>query len=334
VTEGALSDRLDHVVDTILERGDATGALRDRKLAALARVAVDLRDYPSPEFKARLRANLAGKTTMLTAIVTTQVREGFTTITPYVTVRGTGLLDFLTRVFGAVETHSAQGSAGGVHREVRVGNSMIMIGEIGPEGAVPFRPAEFHVYVEDVDAAFQRALAAGATSLGEPAVRPYGERAGFVKDAFGNHWFIATHLGGSYVPEGLRTVTPFLHVEGVERCIAFLKQAFGAVDEGRNDTRGGRVMYARLRIGNAAIELGEAEGPAASMPGGFYLYVSDADAVYEQALVAGAKSLWPPTDQQYGDRVAAMEDAMGNQWFIARPTGTGARPVVRPQGVR
>jgi len=55
---------------------------------------------------------------------------------------------------------------------------MIMIGEGGAEAPMPFRPAEFHVYVEDVDAAFQRALAAGATSLGEPASRPYGERAG------------------------------------------------------------------------------------------------------------------------------------------------------------
>jgi uncharacterized glyoxalase superfamily protein PhnB len=195
---------------------------------------------------------------------------------------------------------------------------MIMIGEGGPERVVPFRPAEFHVYVEDVDAAFQRALAAGATSLGEPADRPYGERAGFVRDPFGNHWFIATHLGGSYLPEGLRTVTPFLHAEAAARYIGFLKQAFGAVEEGRHEAPEGRVMYARLRIGDAAIELGHAEGPVASMPSDFYLYVGDADALYEQALAAGAKSLSPPTDQVYGDRLAAVEDRVGNHWFIAR----------------
>jgi PhnB protein len=320
VTEGALTDRLNQTIDALLKRGDATAALKDQELAPLARVAADLRHCPGPTFKARLRANLERRTTMSSAIVTAEVREGFTTITPYVTVRGAGLPDFLARVFGAVETSSStQGSGGGVHREVRIGNSMIMIGETGPEGAVPSRPAELHVYVEDVDAAFQRALAAGATSLGEPADRPYGERAGFVRDAFGNHWFIATHRGGSYVPEGLRTVTPFLHVEEAARYIAFLEQAFGAVEEGRHAAPEGRVMYARLRIGNAAIELGEAEGPAASMPSGFYLYVGDADALYGQALAAGATSLWPPTDQSYGDRVAAVEDSMGNQWFIARP---------------
>ncbi len=316
--EGALIDRLDRAVEAVLKRGDTTAALRDPELAPLARAAADLRHYPSPEFKARLRARLERTTTMLFATVTPRIREGFTTITPYLTVRETGLLDFLNRVFGAVETSSTQGSAGGVHREVRIGDSMIRIREGGPEGAVPFRPAEFHVFVEDVDAAFQRALASGATSLGAPAERPYGERSGFVRDAFGNHWFIATHHGGSYVPEGLRTVTPFLHVEAAARYIHFLKQAFGAVEEGRHDTPEGRVPYARLRIGNAAMELGEAEGPAASMPGSFYLHVTDADSVYEQALAAGAKSLSPPTDPWHGERVAAVEDSGGNQWFIAR----------------
>jgi PhnB protein len=319
VTEGALIDRLDHIVDVILKRGDATAALADPELAPLVRLAADLRHYPSPEFKARLRANLERTTNMSPSIVTTPAREGFTTITPYLRVREAGLVDFLTRVFGAVETSSTQGSAGGTHREVRIGNSMIMIGEGGREGTVPFRPAEFHVYVEDVDAAFQRALDAGGTSLGEPADRPYGERAGFVRDAFGNHWFIATHLGGSYVPEGLRTLTPFLHAEAVGQYIAFLTRAFGAVQEGRHDAPDGRVMYARLRIGNAAIELGEAEGPIASMPSGFYLYVDDADALYERALAAGAKALLPPTDQRYGDRVAVVEDSKGNHWLIARP---------------
>jgi PhnB protein len=317
VAEGALSDRLDHIVDEIVKRGDATAALRDRELAPLARVAADLRHYPRPEFKMRLRASLERRATMSSAIATARTREGFTTITPYLRVREAGLLHFLIRVFGAVETSSTQASTGGVHREVRIGNSMIMIGEGGLEGVAPFRPAEFHVYVEDVDAAFQRALTAGATSLGEPAERPYGERAGFVRDAFGNHWFIATHSGVSYVPEGLRTVTPFLHVQEGAPYIAFLKQAFGAVEEGRHEGPGSRVMYARLRIGNAAIELGQADGPAASMPGGFYLYVGNADAVYEQALAAGATSLSPPTDQRYGDRVAAVEDSTGNHWFIA-----------------
>jgi PhnB protein len=318
VTKGGLGDRLDETIDAILSGGDATAALSDPQLLLVARVAADLRHRPSPEFKARLRANLQ-RTAGSSALVTERIREWFTTITPYVTVPNAGFVDFVIRVFGAVETRSTRGSAGGLHREVRIGNSMIMIGEAGPGEATRFRPAEFHVYVDDVDGAFQRALAAGATSLGEPAVRPYGERAGFVKDGFGNHWFIATHLGGSYVPEGLRTVTPFLHAKGTAAYIGFLKRAFGALEEGRHDGSDGRVMYARLRIGNAAIELGEADGPLASTPGAFYLYVDDVDALFERALAAGAKLLPAPTDQPYGDRVSAVEDSVGNHWLIARP---------------
>jgi PhnB protein len=317
MTDGALVDRLDKTVDAILNRGDATPALRDPELAPLARVAADLRHYPSPEFKARLRAHLERRTAMSTGLVAPHIREGFTTLTPYVMVREAGLVDFLARVFGAEETFSARGSAGGMHREVRVGNSMLMIGEQGTQ-EIPVRRGAFHVYVEDVDATFRRALDAGASSLGAPEDRPYGERAGFIKDQFGNHWYIATHAGGSPIPEGLRTVTPFVHAPGAAQYIEFLKQALGAIEEGRHEAEG-RVRYARLRIGNAAIELGEAEGAAEPIPGAFYLYVGDADAMYERALGAGAKSVWPPADQPYGERVGGVEDSMGNQWFIARP---------------
>ena len=317
MADGALVDRLDQTVAAILKRGDATAALRDPDLAALARLAADLRHYPGPAFKARLRATLERRAAMSSAMRTSGVREGFTTITPYLMARDEGLLDFVTRVFGAVEARSTPGRAGGVRREVRIGDSTIVISEGGREDAAAGRPAEFHVYVEDVDAAFQRALDAGATSLGEPADRVYGERSGFVQDALGNHWFIATHLSGAYVPEGLRTLTPFLHVAAVARYIGFLEHAFGAVEEGRHDAPDGRVMYARLRIGNSAIELGEAEGSASAMPGSFYLSVADADALYEQAIGAGATSLSPPADQPDGERVAAVADPIGNHWFIA-----------------
>jgi PhnB protein len=98
-----------------------------------------------------------------------------------------------------------------VHRELRIGDSMLMVGESARRSVVPVRPRAYHLYVEDVDATYARALAAGATSLGEPADRPYGERSGFVQDAMGNYWYIARSLRGPAVPEGMRTVTPYLH---------------------------------------------------------------------------------------------------------------------------
>jgi len=319
MTERPLPDRLDETVDAIVARGDATAALRDPELAPLARVAADLRHYPSPEFKARLRAQLERRTSMTAVMTTTAIREGFTTVTPYIRVREAGLVDFLARVFDAQETFSGRGSGGGMHREVRVGDSMVIVGEGGGGGGVmPIRPVAFHVFVNDADATFKRALAAGATSLGEPANRAYGERSGFVADPFGNHWYISTPLGPESVASALRTVTPVLHVRGAAAYVEFLKRALGAIEAMRHD-EGGQLRYARLRIGDGAIELGEGE----PMPGSFLLYVGDPDALYQQALAAGATSLMPPTDQPYG-RIGGVEDALGNQWFFSRPVTTSS----------
>ena len=310
----ALTERLDRTIDLILARGDATAALGHAELAPLAVLANELRSCPSPAFKSRLRANLKGRSAMATALEAVDVREGFTTVTPYLQVREPGLFDFLVKVFGAVETFSLKGTYG-VHREVRVGDSMLMIGEGGPEGT-EYSPAAFHVYVPDVDAAFERALAAGATSLGAPEDRVYGERAGFVGDPFGNHWYIATHLGPSPVPAGHGTVTPFVHPRDVTSYIEFLSRAFGAAEEFKHEA-GGRVMHARLRIGTGAIEMGDAQ--TEPMRTWFYLYVPDVDLLFDRAVAAGATPLSPPADKPYGERVASVKDTIGITWYIARP---------------
>jgi uncharacterized glyoxalase superfamily protein PhnB len=313
----ALTERLDQTIDLILARGDATAALADAELAPLAVLANELRLCPSPAFKSRLRANLerlGGVTAMSTALEAIDVREGFTTVTPYLQVREPGLFDFLVTVFGAVETFSLKGTYG-VHREVRVGDSMLMIGEGGPEGT-EYSPSAFHVYVPDVDAAFDRAVAAGAKSLGAPEDRVYGERAGFVEDPFGNHWYIATHLGPSPVPAGHGTVTPFVYPRGVTSYIEFLSRAFGAAEEFRHEA-GGRVMHARLRIGSGAIEMGD--GQTEPMRTRFYLYVPDVDALFDRAVAAGATPLSPPADKPYGERVASVKDTIGITWYMAQP---------------
>jgi PhnB protein len=317
-----LSSRLDAVVDTLLTRGDATAALTDTELAPLARLAADLRHYPNPAFTARLRATLKERTTMSTTITaagptTTTAREGFTTVTPYIMTRDESFTNFLKQAFGAVETETTK-TPRGVHRELRIGNSMLMVGESAEETTVPVRPSAYHIFVEDPDATYERALAAGATSFGAPADRPYGERSGFVKDAMGNYWYIARSLRGPAVPEGMRTVTPYLHPTSVPSYIDFLTRALGAVEEARYLAPDGRVMHAQVRVGNAMIEMGEPD-PAVPMPTTFYLYVDDADALYHRAVAAGATSMTPPTDQSYGDRVASVQDGTGTLWYIARP---------------
>jgi len=311
-----LTDRLDRIINALVAGGDATAALRDAEAAPLARVAADLRHYPRREFTTQLRAQLEGRARMATALAARNIRAGFTTVTPYVWVPDRGLADFLVRVFDAVETSVADNPGHGTHRELRIGSSMLMIGETGELAArAPMRPVAFHVFVEDADAVFARALAAGGTSLGEPADRSYGERSGYIRDQYGDHWYIATSLGPSAVPEALRTVTPFLHAQNVGEYIGFLQRAFGAVEEARHEIPGGAVPYARVRIGDAAVEMG---GPADPMPGAYFLYVADVDVVYEQAIAAGAKSLSPPAVRPSGDRIAFVEDPVGNHWYIAR----------------
>ena len=319
MTDLPLDDRLDSVIDALIARGDASGSLRDPEVAPLVRVAADLRHYPDRDFTARLRAQLERRTKMTTAVgnpaeAGLYVREGFTTVTPYIWVPDRGLADFLIRAFDAVETNVMDNPGHGIHRELRIGNSMVMLGETGDQKSGLSRPVALHIFVDDADASFARALAAGATSLGEPEDRPYGERSGFIRDPYGNHWYIAHPLGAESFGSHLRSVTPYLHAHDVRGYIEFLVRAFGAVEEVVVD-HGGGIPYARVRIGNAAVEFGSAD----PMPGAYFLYVADPDAVYEQALAAGGTSLWPPADRSSG-RIAFVEDPVGNHWYIARPS--------------
>lgn len=312
-----ISDRLDGVIDALVAHGDASGSLRDTELAPLARVAADLRHYPNREFTARLRAQLERRSTMTTSLAseaTHQIREGFTSVTPYIWVPDRGLADFLIRVFDAVETNVMDNPGHGIHRELRIGNSMLMLGETGDQKSALSRPVALHLFVDDADATFARALAAGGTSLGDPADRPYGERSGFIRDPYGNHWYIATPLGPESLGHALRAVTPYLLARDVDGYIAFLTKAFGAVQEAHHEASPGYIPYARVRIGDAAVEFGTAD----PMPGAYFLYVADPDAVYDNALAAGATSLAAPADRPSG-RIAFVEDPVGNHWYIARP---------------
>lgn len=246
--------------------------------------------------------------------------EGFGTVTPYLVVGDApALIDFVTRVFDGEERFRATGSAGGVHAEVRIGDSMMMIGGGAP--GLAWRgepmPSAFHVYVKDTDAVFARAVQAGATVLGEPADMEYGERSAGVKDASGNCWYIATADGPSHIPKDLRTVNVFLHPHRAEPVLAFLGRAFGADTIGKFATPDGIVHHAMARIGDTVIEMGDAHGPNQPMPTMFYLYLPNVDAAYMRAMEAGATSIAEPTDHPYGDRVGAVKDVFGNQWYLA-----------------
>jgi uncharacterized glyoxalase superfamily protein PhnB len=283
----------------------------------LLRLAAELRDLPSEDVKTPLKANLERRASMATKRTVHPVREGFHTITPYLTVHESAeLIDFTKGAFGAEELLRSTGLAGGIHCEVKIGDSIVMIGEGGEWRGTPM-PAAIHLYVEDADAVYRRALAAGATSLAEPVDQFYGDREASVKDLSGNHWYIATNKATGHAPQGLRTVTPYLHPRGADQLIDFLERSLGAEEVARHWAPDGTVADAKLRIGDSVLEIGEAHGPWQPMPSVFFLYVEDVDAWYRRAVEAGAPSLSRPSEQPYGDRVASVTDPSGNVWYIA-----------------
>jgi len=246
--------------------------------------------------------------------------KGYRTLTPYVVAQDAdGLIEFVKKTFDAEEIFRSVGGAGGRHCEVRLGDSMMMIGGGGP--GLAWRGdshlGAFHIYVRDCDAIHERALKAGATSIHPPMDQPYGERSSTIRDGAGNFWYIATRSEGNYKWEGAPDVQPYLHPLRAEPVINFLKRAFGAEDLGRSASPEGVIHHVTMKIGDSHLEMGEAHEAYQPMSSMFYLYVPDCDALYHRALAAGATSISEPKDQTYGDRSGGVMDAFGNQWYIA-----------------
>jgi uncharacterized glyoxalase superfamily protein PhnB len=119
------------------------------------------------------------------------------------------------------------------------------------------------------------------------------------------------------VPDGYHTVTPYLIVRDAAGLIDFLQEAFDAQEAVRMDRPDGSVMHAEVRIGDSMVMLAQADDDEQTTSPMLHLYLDDVDAVYKKALSAGATSLQEPADQFYGDRSAGVEDAFGNQWWLA-----------------
>jgi PhnB protein len=111
------------------------------------------------------------------------VPEGWHSVTPRLFVHeAPKLVDFLKHAFGAAGTFRTDGPS-----EIRIGDSIVMVGEVGVREAM-----SSYLYLEDTDAAYRRALEAGATVIEEPSDMFYGDRRATVRDPFGNIWQIAT----------------------------------------------------------------------------------------------------------------------------------------------
>ena len=125
------------------------------------------------------------------------VPDGFHTVTPHLTVRDANrALDFYKKAFGAEVLHVMPGPGGKVmHAAVKIGDSIVMLADEFPEhgGTAGASGDALHIYIDNVDAAFQRAVSAGA-SVKMPVMDMFwGDRYGQVVDPFGHTWSLATH---------------------------------------------------------------------------------------------------------------------------------------------
>jgi PhnB protein len=359
-----LSEQLDRAIQALLTPDPAArrrdGAAPKAPVAALVRVAGELRGLPRADFKAALRAQLEGRTPMASkAAAAPEVRQ---TATAYLIVNGAAhALEFYKQAFGAVETMRLNGPGNRIgHAEIRIGNSTIMLADEFPDyGALSAQtiggsPVKIHLQVDDVDAMAARAVAAGAKVLRPVQDQFYGERSGQFADPFGLTWVITTHketltpeeierrfaalqqpspapsaeepkwtLPVPYIRKGFHTLTPYLLVTGAAKLIEFFKVGFGAQEIFRvNRPPDNSVMHAELRLGDSMLELsdGSKEFPPRAVWNIFY--VNDADAAYASAMRAGATAVRAPADQSWGDRTGVLKDPSGNVWEITTHHGS------------
>ena len=118
------------------------------------------------------------------------------------------------------------------------------------------------------------------------------------------------------VPDGYHTVTPWIISRDTARLIDFVTRAFGAEEIVRVQDENGVIGHAEVRIGDSVVMTFDSREGWPETPGFMRLYVEDSDAVYQQALRAGATSVTEVTTLFFGDRVGRVRDPLGNVWWI------------------
>lgn len=129
----------------------------------------------------------------------------------------------------------------------------------------------------------------------------------------------------SYIPDGYHTITPYLVIDGAARAIEFYRKAFGATEVMRMDMPGGRIAHAEIQVGDSRLMISDespqwqTKGPKSlgGTPVSLMIYVPDCDAVFNQAVAAGATVAMPVADQFYGDRSGTVTDPFGHKWHIS-----------------
>jgi len=127
------------------------------------------------------------------------------------------------------------------------------------------------------------------------------------------------------IPRGMRTVTPYLVINGASRAIEFYKKAFGAKEISRQGMPDGTLMHAMIQIGDSLVMMsdefpgGDTKSPTSAGGTTFNLHVysKDVDKLWNQAIAAGAKPSMPLEDQFWGERYGKLQDPFGHVWSVA-----------------
>lgn len=124
-------------------------------------------------------------------------------------------------------------------------------------------------------------------------------------------------MSSTSVPDGYHTVTPYLIAPDAGGLLEFIAKAFGGKERMRMAGGDGSITHAEVEIGDSVVMIAESSGEVPPKTAMLHLYVPDVDALYEQAIKAGAESKREPADQEYGDRSAGLRDRWGNEWWLA-----------------
>ncbi|MGH9735624.1 MAG: VOC family protein [Candidatus Acidiferrales bacterium] len=275
-------------------------------------------------------------------------------------------IEFYKRALGARETFRFEAGGSVPHAELEIGDATIDVADEWPEGGrfsaetLGNSPVSFSIQVDDVDALFAHAVAAGMKVVRPIQDQFYGHREGTLADPFGYNWALYTvkeempveemqrrlqsMMAGekgdqpssedapkrvSPIPAGFRMLQPYIVAENGEALLEFVKQAFAAEETSRAIGSAGGI-HASVRIGDTTLMMGGGiPGRAFSgkpYPAALHVYVKDTDATYAKALAAGGASFAEPQDHEYGERSASVKDPSGNFWYIATHKGEGYVP--------
>lgn len=127
------------------------------------------------------------------------------------------------------------------------------------------------------------------------------------------------------IPDGYHSVQPYLIFRGRAEAISFYVKAFGAKERFRVPDKEGKITHAEIEIGDSCVMMAD-EAPQmdafssehyGGSPASLLIYTENCDAMYTQAVAAGATSVREPADQPYGDRMSGVKDPFGYKWWIA-----------------